>query len=109
MKILSSLKHKVVGGVAVAVAAVAIAVPTAYAADYWTSTFVSEDYDYSSAEAISYRTVGVWAEAVQDLSSEIIRPQLRWRMFLLKRVVLQHIGDLMSIMPELDVFNTRNK
>ncbi|MBM6707072.1 hypothetical protein H6A68_08495 [Bifidobacterium pullorum subsp. saeculare] len=68
MKILSSLKHKVVGGVAVAVAAVAIAVPTTYAADYWTSTFVSEDYDYSSAEAISYRTVGVWAEAVQDLS-----------------------------------------
>ncbi|KFI85322.1 hypothetical protein BSAE_1900 [Bifidobacterium pullorum subsp. saeculare DSM 6531 = LMG 14934] len=41
--------------------------------------------------------------------SEIIRPQLPVAHVLLKRVVLQHIGDLMSIMPELDVFNTRNK
>lgn len=40
----------------------------ASAADYWTSTYVSNNYDYSSAEAISYRTVGVWAEAVQDYS-----------------------------------------
>lgn len=81
MKILSSLKHKVVGGVAVAVAAVAIAVPTAYAADYWTSTFVSEDYDYSSAEAISYRTVGVWAEAVQDLSIRDYKAAVNIRSF----------------------------